>query len=47
VAPSAQTVATDPRAEWIFIVDTLNTHRSAGLGEWIAWIGIDSGCVRQ
>jgi len=32
----AQTVATDPQATWLFIVDNLNTHRSAGLVEWVA-----------
>lgn len=31
-----QTVATDPEGEWIFIVDTLNVHWSAGLVEWVA-----------
>ena len=31
-----QTVATDPQAEWIFILDNLNTHMSASLSEWIA-----------
>ncbi len=36
VAPIAQTVDTDPQAEWIFIVDNLNTHRSASLVEWVA-----------
>jgi len=36
VAHVAQTVDTDPAAEWIFIVDNLNTHRSAGLVEWVA-----------
>ncbi len=36
VAPIAQTVDTDAAAEWIFIVDNLNTHRSAGLVEWVA-----------
>ncbi|GAC1404814.1 MAG: hypothetical protein NVSMB65_20780 [Chloroflexota bacterium] len=43
VAHIAQTVATDPQAEWIFIVDNLNTHRSAGLVEWVAQAcGIDA-----
>jgi transposase len=36
VAHIAQTVATDPDAAWIFIVDNLNTHRSAGLVAWVA-----------
>lgn len=31
-----QTVATDPNAPWIFIVDGLNIHWSAGLVEWVA-----------
>lgn len=30
------TVATDPEAEWVFIVDQLNTHQSAGLVRLIA-----------
>jgi DDE superfamily endonuclease/Homeodomain-like domain len=32
----AQTVATDPEAPWIFVVDCLNVHQSAGLVEWVA-----------
>ena len=36
MAHIAQTVDTDSAAEWIFIVDNLNTHRSAGLMEWVA-----------
>ena len=28
-APSAQTIATDPEAPWLFLVDQLNTHPSA------------------
>jgi hypothetical protein len=31
-----QTVASDPDAEWTFIVDGLNIHWSAGLVEWVA-----------
>lgn len=31
-----RTVASDPEGEWIFIVDGLNIHWSAGLVEWIA-----------
>jgi transposase len=31
-----QTVAADPDASWVFIVDTLNIHWSAGLVEWVA-----------
>ncbi len=33
-----QTVATDPKANWCFIVDQLNTHMSASLVEWVAQI---------
>lgn len=33
-----QTVATDARAEWVFVVDQLNTHQSASLVEWIAQV---------
>ncbi len=32
----AQTVATDEKAQWIFVTDQLNTHQSAGLVEWVA-----------
>jgi transposase len=32
----AQTVATDPQASWVFIVDNLNIHASAGLVRWTA-----------
>ena len=31
-----QTVATDPEAGWIFIVDNLNTHQSESLVLWVA-----------
>jgi len=31
-----QTVEQDPRAEWVFVVDQLNTHQSAGLVEWVS-----------
>jgi len=31
-----RTVAADPDANWVFIVDTLNIHWSAGLVEWVA-----------
>lgn len=31
-----QTVAANPDANWVFIVDTLNIHWSAGLVEWVA-----------
>jgi len=30
------TVALDPEAEWVFICDQLNTHKSASLVRWIA-----------
>lgn len=33
---SAQTVALDATGEWVFVVDQLNTHQSAGLVEWVA-----------
>src|SRR4051794_7185991 len=36
VAHVRQTVACDPAAEWIFIVDQLNTHQSAGLVALVA-----------
>jgi transposase len=32
----ARTVNLDPDGEWVFIMDTLNIHWSAGLVEWIA-----------
>jgi transposase len=32
----AQTVATDPGASWVFVVDNLNIHASAGLVHWVA-----------
>jgi transposase len=32
----AQTVATDPDVPWVFVVDGLNVHQSAGLVEWVA-----------
>ena len=32
----AQTVATDPSGQWIWISDHLNTHVSASLVEWVA-----------
>lgn len=31
----AQTVATDPDAPWVIVVDCLNIHQSAGLVEWV------------
>ncbi|MBD2783067.1 transposase [Xenorhabdus sp. DI] len=36
VAHIRQTVAQDPSGQWIFIVDQLNTHKSASLVEFIA-----------
>lgn len=36
VAHIEQTVAGDPEGDWIFIVDGLNIHWSAGLVEWVA-----------
>ena len=36
VAHVAQTVATDPQAGWVFVVDNLNTHQSEGLVLWVA-----------
>jgi hypothetical protein len=36
VAHIAQTVATDPQAGWVFVVDNLNTHQSEGLVLWVA-----------
>jgi hypothetical protein len=36
VAHVEQTVATDPGAGWVFIVDNLNTHQSEGLVLWVA-----------
>jgi hypothetical protein len=36
VAHVEQTVATDPSAGWVFIVDNLNTHQSEGLVSWVA-----------
>ena len=32
----AHTVATDPTAKWIFVVDQLNTHKSESLVRWVA-----------
>lgn len=31
-----RTVATDPEAKWVFVVDNLNVHASASLVEWVA-----------
>ncbi len=32
----AQVIAADPQAGWIFVLDQLNTHKSATLVEWVA-----------
>src|SRR5262249_24833727 len=31
-----QTVATDPEASWVFVVDNLNIHASEGVVQWVA-----------
>lgn len=36
VAHMEQTVASDPDANWVFVVDRLNIHWSAGLAAWVA-----------
>jgi hypothetical protein len=36
VAHIAQTVATDPDADWTFVLDQLNIHQSEGLVLWVA-----------
>ena len=36
VAHVERTVATDPEAGWVFVMDNLNTHCSAGLVRWVA-----------
>jgi len=36
VAHVQQTVASDPNVKWVFVVDNLNVHWSAGLVEWVA-----------
>jgi hypothetical protein len=36
VAHIRTTVAADPEAEWVFIADQLNTHKSAGRVECVA-----------
>lgn len=35
VAHLRKTVQTDPRAEWIFLCDQLNTHKSESLVRWV------------
>lgn len=43
VAHIEQTISTDPQARWIFIVDQLNTHKSASLVNLVAQrCGIDT-----
>ena len=34
----ADTVAADPTGRWVFIVDNLNTHKSAALVQWVAQV---------
>jgi transposase len=36
VAHIEQTVASDPEVTWVFVLDQLNIHMSAGLVEWVA-----------
>jgi len=36
VAHIEQTVSTDPKVGWVFVVDNLNIHCSAGLVQWVA-----------
>lgn len=36
IAHVAGVVATDPEAEWVFVVDNLDTHRSHDLVDWVA-----------
>jgi hypothetical protein len=36
LAHMQQTVATDPQAGWVFVVDNLNTHQSESLVVWVA-----------
>jgi DDE superfamily endonuclease len=44
VAHVAQTVATDPEAGWVFVVDNLNTHQSEGLVRYVAQAcGVEGG----
>ena len=43
-----QTVATDPEAGWVFVVDNLNTHCSESLVRYVARLeGIDSSTLGQ
>ena len=34
----AQTVATDPEASWVFVVDNLNIHASETLVQWVSQV---------
>ena len=44
----AATVATDSDAEWIFIADNLNTHKSESLVRWVADVcGIEADLGRK
>jgi DDE superfamily endonuclease len=36
IAHVAGVVATDPDAEWVFVLDNLDTHRSHALVDWVA-----------
>ncbi len=40
----AQTVASDPRAPWVFVVDQLNTHQSATLVQLVVTLCGIAGC---
>ena len=44
----ARTIATDPDAEWIFVVDQLNTHKSETLVRYLAeYCGIEDDLGRK
>lgn len=40
-----RTVASDPAGEWIFLVDGLNIHWSAGLGHFPGWCAGEWSCL--
>lgn len=42
-----RTVATDPNAEWIFIVNQFNTHQSKSLVRWVPGKRVQSGACRS